>query len=79
MTEIRVPKMGPTTVEVEVMELLVSEGQRIATGDPVAEVETEKTEVTIEATAAGIVTGIRVSVGDICEIGAVLCTVETAG
>ena len=79
MTEIRVPKMGPTTVEVEVMELLVSEGQRIAVGDPVVEVETEKTEVTIEATAAGIVTGILVSVGDICEIGEVLCTVETAG
>ena len=79
MTEIRVPKMGPTTVEVEVMELLVSEGQRIAAGDPVAEVETEKTEVTIEATAAGIVSEILVSVGDICQIGEVLCTVAEAG
>lgn len=79
MTEIRVPKMGPTTVEVEVMEVLVSEGQRIAAGDPVAEVETEKTGVTIEATAAGIVTEILVSAGDICEIGEVLCTVETDG
>ena len=79
MTEIRVPKMGPTTVEVEVMELLVSPGQRIAEGDPIAEVETEKTTVTVEATAAGIVTEILVTPGDICEIGAVLCTVETAG
>lgn len=79
MTEIRVPKMGPTTVEVEVMELLVSEGQRIAEGDPVAEVETEKTTVTIEATAAGIVTEILVAAGDICEIGEVLCTLEVAG
>lgn len=73
------PKMGPTTVEVEIMELLVSEGQRIAEGDPVAEVETEKTTVTIEATAAGIVTEILVAAGDICEIGEVLCTVEAAG
>lgn len=79
MTGIRVPKMGPTTVEVEVMELLVSEGQRIAEGDPVAEVETEKTTVTIEATVAGVVAEILVSVGDICEIGEVLCTVEAAG
>ena len=78
MTEIRVPKMGPTTVEVEIMELLVSEGQQIATGDPVAEVETEKTTVTIEATAAGIVTEILVAAGDICEIGEVICAVEVA-
>ena len=79
MTGIRVPKMGPTTVEVEGMELLVSEGQRIAEGDPVAEVETEKTTVTIEATVAGVVAEILVSVGDICEIGEVLCTREAAG
>jgi len=79
VTGIRVPKMGPTTVEVEVMELLVSEGQPIAEGDPVAEVETEKTTVTIEATAAGIVTEILVAVGDICQIGEVLCTVAEAG
>lgn len=79
MTEVRVPKMGPTTVEVEIMELLVREGQRIAEGDPIAEVETEKTTVTIEATAAGIVTEIRVAAGDICEIGEVLCTVAEAG
>lgn len=79
MTEIRVPKMGPTTVEVEVMELLVSEGQRIAEGDPLAEVETEKTTVTIEATTAGVVSEILVSVGDICGIGEVLCTVEVPG
>ena len=78
MTEIRVPKMGPTTVEVEIMELLVREGQRIAEGDPIAEVETEKTTVTIEASAAGIVTEIRVAAGDICEIGEVLCTVAEA-
>lgn len=79
MTEVRVPKMGPTTVEVEIMELLVREGQRIAEGDPIAEVETEKTTVTIEATAAGIVTEIRVAAGDICEIGEMLCTVAEAG
>ena len=79
MTEIRVPKMGPTTVEVEIMELLVREGQRIDEGDPVAEVETEKTTVTIEATAAGIVTEIRVAAGDICQIGEALCTVAEAG
>lgn len=79
MTQIRVPKMGPTTVEVEIMELLVAEGQLIAEGDPVAEVETEKTTVTVEAGAAGVVTAILVSVGDICEIGEVLCTVETPG
>ena len=79
MTVIRVPKMGPTTVEVEIMELLVAEGRPIAVGDPVAEVETEKTTVAIEATTAGVVSDILVAVGDICGIGDPLCTVEATG
>ncbi len=76
MHEIRLPKYGMSTIEVDVVELFVKVGQVLSVGDPVAEVDTEKVTMTLEADAAGVVTDIHVSGGETYQVGDVVCTLS---
>lgn len=74
--EIRVPKFGMSTVEVEVTQVFVTPGQILAIGDPVVEVETDKTIATIEAETGGTITQVIAEEGETYEVGDILCHVE---
>lgn len=69
MHEIRIPKLGMDTTEAEIKVWLVKIGDRVAPGTPLLEVETEKTDVVIEAQVAGVVREIRAVPGSIVVIG----------
>jgi pyruvate/2-oxoglutarate dehydrogenase complex dihydrolipoamide acyltransferase (E2) component len=51
---------------------LKSPGDRVAKGEPLMEVETDKGVVEIEAPASGILGGIRASAGDRAPVGQVI-------
>jgi len=76
MHEIRIPKLGMDTTEAEIKAWLVKIGDRVAPGTPLLEVETEKTDVVIEAQVAGVVREIRASAGDVVAIGSVIGLIE---
>jgi pyruvate/2-oxoglutarate dehydrogenase complex dihydrolipoamide acyltransferase (E2) component len=76
MKEVRIPKMGMSTVEVDVLHVLVRPGQRVAAGDVLAEVESEKATYEIEAEVAGTVTEVLVGEGDVKEVGDVIARIE---
>ena len=57
------------TTEAEIKAWLVKIGDRVAPGTPLLEVETEKTDVVIEAQVAGVVREIRAVPGSIVAIG----------
>ncbi|MCK9510796.1 MAG: hypothetical protein M0R28_06180 [Pigmentiphaga sp.] len=75
--EIKIPKMGQSTVEVDLINWLVEEGQRVAAGAILAEIESEKATVEIESDVAGTVSEIRVRAGDTTEVGATICVIDT--
>ena len=58
-----VPDIGDFE-NVEVIELLVKEGQKIAKNDPVVTIECDKSSVEIPSTLSGIIETIKVKVGD---------------
>ena len=58
-----VPDIGDFE-KVEVIELLVKEGQKIAKSDPVVTIESDKSSVEIPSTLSGIIETIKVKVGD---------------
>ena len=58
-----VPDIGDFE-NVEVIELLVKEGQEIAKNDPVVTIESDKSSVEIPSTLSGIIESIKVKVGD---------------
>lgn len=69
------PRLGDTVDEVVVIEWLVEVGARVAVGDPLVRVETDKVEVDVDAPFAGIVGEILVGQGDEVRTGAVLCLI----
>ena len=69
MTEkLLVPDIGDFE-NVEVIELLVKEGQEIKKNDPVVTIESDKSSIEIPSTFSGKVESIAVKVGDKVSIG----------
>ena len=79
-TEIRLPRLADSVTTVKFGAWLKEEGDRVEAGEPVAEVETDKTTVELEAPAAGVLCDLRVAPGvDGLEAGAVLGRIAPAG
>lgn len=79
MTEFILPDIGEGIVECELLEWLVSEGERIEEDQPVAEVMTDKATVQIPAMHAGVVKKLHYQPGDIAKVHAPLFAVDVEG
>jgi pyruvate dehydrogenase E2 component (dihydrolipoamide acetyltransferase) len=76
--EIRVPDIGDFD-EVEVVEILVAKGDRVAIDDPLVSIESEKATMEIPSPAAGVIAELRVAEGDRVSEGSVLVLLEVEG
>jgi pyruvate dehydrogenase E2 component (dihydrolipoamide acetyltransferase) len=74
--DIIVPNMGDFD-EVEIIELLVSVGDRVEREDSLITVETDKASMEIPSSDAGVVTSINVSIGDMIAKGGLILVMET--
>jgi pyruvate/2-oxoglutarate dehydrogenase complex dihydrolipoamide acyltransferase (E2) component len=72
MIDVHIPKMGMSTVEVEILAVMVEVGQRVGAEDSVVEVEGDKATFEVEAGAEGTVAEILVSEGQECSVGDVV-------
>jgi len=70
--EFKMPDPGEGIHEAEVLEIHVSEGDRVEEGQIVMVVETDKASIEVPSPVTGKVKEIRVEVGDVVEVGAVL-------
>jgi 2-oxoglutarate dehydrogenase E2 component (dihydrolipoamide succinyltransferase) len=77
--EIRVPALGESIVEATVGKWLKSEGENVAAGEALVELETDKVNVEVTADAAGVLGTIARREGENVAIGDVLGTIEPAG
>jgi pyruvate dehydrogenase E2 component (dihydrolipoamide acetyltransferase) len=73
-----IPKVGLVMEEVKVVRWLKNVGDRVATGEPLLEVETEKSVVEIEAVATGRLARILVQVGSRAVVGDQVAWIESA-
>ncbi|MER8950120.1 biotin/lipoyl-containing protein [Mesorhizobium sp. M0809] len=76
MIEVRIPKMGASTVEVDLTKWHVSTGSHVVAGQVLAEIESEKTTIEIEAEIAGVVEEICLPEGSSTEVGTVICRIK---
>lgn len=76
MADIRVPKVGMSTVEVEITDILVEVGQQVAATDILLVVAADKVDLEVEAGVTGTVTEILVSEGDESEVGEIIARIE---
>ena len=72
--DIKLPKLGEGAESGTVVNVLVNEGDHVAEGQTIVELETEKAVAPIPAAAAGVVSSVRVKVGDKVSVGQILLT-----
>ncbi len=70
--EITVPQLGESIVEATVGQWLKREGEPVAAGDPLVELETDKVNMEVNAASAGVLQRIAKRAGDTVGIGEVL-------
>jgi len=75
-TEIKLPILGENVDSGVVVNVLVSEGDELAEGQPVIELETEKATVEVPASASGRVKEISVKEGETIKVGQVILILE---
>ncbi|MFD0714699.1 biotin/lipoyl-containing protein [Paenibacillus sp. GCM10027626] len=75
MYKVVIPKMGMSTVEVDLTRWHVKVGDKVKVGDELAEVESEKANFTIEAEVDGTVFEIIVGLNETVDVGTVICLI----
>jgi pyruvate/2-oxoglutarate dehydrogenase complex dihydrolipoamide acyltransferase (E2) component len=75
MIEVRVPKVGMSTVEVEIDRVLVTPGQRVEPTSVIASVAADKVDFDIEAGVSGVIEEVA-SEGSVAEVGAVIARIR---
>ena len=78
MKKVEMPKMGDTMEEGKILRWIKKEGDPVKKGEMVAEVETDKVNIEIEAFASGTLRKILVSEGNSAPIGSAIALIGSA-
>jgi pyruvate dehydrogenase E2 component (dihydrolipoamide acetyltransferase) len=78
MKTVEMPKMGDTMEEGKILRWLKHEGDTVKKGESLAEVETDKVNIEIEAFASGVLRKILVPEGESAPIGAQIALIGSA-
>lgn len=73
------PQLGETVTEGKIVKWFKKAGDKVAAGDNLFEIETDKTSMEVPATSAGVLAEIRVEVGQVAPVGAVVAVIGGAG
>src|ERR1700719_1462519 len=73
--DVLMPQLGETVAEGKITAWFMSVGDKVQPGDNLFEIETDKATMEVPATAAGELQEIRVAVGAVAPVGAVLAVI----
>ena len=77
--DIVVPQLGESVIEARVARWLKREGEPVAAGEPLVELETDKIDLEVNADAAGVLSRIEHKDGDDVKVGEVLGVIDRGG
>src|SRR6266446_4016893 len=73
--EVTMPKLSDTMEEGKILRWLKQVGDQVSPGDLLAEVETDKADMEVEAVDSGVLSEIRAAEGDIIPVGGVMAVI----
>jgi len=77
--DVLMPQLGETVAEGKIVKWFKSAGDAVKPGDNLFEIETDKTSMEVPATSAGTLLEVRVLVGEVVKVGAVVAVISGAG
>src|SRR6478736_4629670 len=78
MPDVVMPRLSDSMEEGTILKWLKADGDEVARGEPLAEIETDKATLTYESDAAGVLK-ILAEAGDTLPIGSVIATLDGGG
>jgi pyruvate dehydrogenase E2 component (dihydrolipoamide acetyltransferase) len=78
ISEVIMPSMGADMTEGTIAKWLMAEGDKVSRGDKLAEIETDKTVVEMEAYAEGLLRKIVIDEGSLVQVGTVIAFIGDA-
>src|ERR1700761_7796974 len=63
----------------KIISWLKKEGDSIVKGDPIAEIETDKVVLEVEASADGVLAGVTAAAGDVVQVGKTIAWIVAPG
>ncbi len=76
---ILMPQLGETVAEGKITQWFKSAGDKVAPGDNLFEIETDKVSMEVPATEAGVLSEIRVVAGEVAPVGAIVGVIGGPG
>src|SRR5207302_3270407 len=72
------PQLGETVAEGKITKWFKSAGDAVKPGDNLFEIETDKVSMEVPSTTAGVLAEIRVGVGQVAPVGAIVAIISGA-
>lgn len=76
--DVTMPNLGYDMEDGKIVSWLKRVGDSVTRGEPIAEIETDKTTVEMEALATGVLVEIVCGEGEVAKIGAAIAHIEAA-
>jgi len=77
--DVLMPQLGETVAEGKIVKWFKQAGDAVKPGENLFEIETDKTSMEVPSIAAGTLTDIRLGVGEVAKVGAVVAIIAGAG
>src|SRR5262245_17782095 len=77
--DVLMPQLGETVAEGKITKWFKSAGDAVKPGDNLFEIETDKVSMEVPSTTAGTLAEIRVGVGEVAPVGAVVAVIAGDG
>ncbi len=78
-TEVQLPALSPTMAEGKIVKWLKKEGDSVSSGEAIAEVETDKSNLEVESFDDGVLLKILVKEGETGKVGAPIAVIGAKG
>src|SRR5260370_40183375 len=78
LREVLMPRAGETVSEGKITKWSKSAAARVQPGDNLFEIETDKVSMEVPSTTAGVLAEIRVAVGAVAPVGAIVAVISDA-
>jgi pyruvate dehydrogenase E2 component (dihydrolipoamide acetyltransferase) len=75
-SEFKLPELGENISQGDLVRLMISAGTKVAEGQPVMELETDKAVVEVPSSVSGVVKEVKVKEGEKVKVGQVIFTLE---
>lgn len=76
MADVTMPRLSDTMEEGKILRWLKREGDRVEAGELLVEVETDKADMEVESSEAGVLKQVKLAEGETAPVGAVIAVIE---